>query len=144
MTVEENLMLGAYLPKAKTKRAESLERVYGQFPRLRERRSQLAGTLSGGERQMCAIARGLMAMPRLLMLDEPSLGLAPILVAEIFRTILSLHEQGITVLLVEQNVHRALEIAQRGYVLELGRVAKSGSGPELLADPHMKTAYLGL
>ena len=144
MTVEENLMLGAYLPKAKTKRAESLERVYGQFPRLRERRSQLAGTLSGGERQMCAIARGLMAMPRLLMLDEPSLGLAPILVAEIFRTILSLHEQGITVLLVEQNVHRALEIAQRGYVLELGRVAKSGSGQQLLADPHVKAAYLGL
>jgi len=144
MTVEENLMLGAYLPKAKVRRAESLERVYGQFPRLRERRSQLAGTLSGGERQMCAIARGLMAMPRLLMLDEPSLGLAPILVAEIFRTILSLHEQGITVLLVEQNVHRALEIAQRGYVLELGRVAKTGSGQELLADPHMKTAYLGL
>ncbi|HEY8732632.1 MAG TPA: ABC transporter ATP-binding protein [Candidatus Limnocylindria bacterium] len=144
MTVEENLMLGAYLPKAKAKRSENLERVYGQFPRMRERRHQLAGTLSGGERQMCAIARGLMAMPRLLMLDEPSLGLAPILVGEIFRTILALHDQGITVLLVEQNVHRALEIAQRGYVLELGRVAKSGSGPELLADPHMKTAYLGL
>jgi branched-chain amino acid transport system ATP-binding protein len=144
MTVEENLILGAYLPKAKAKRTESLERVYGQFPRLRERRAQLAGTLSGGERQMCAIARGLMAMPRLLMLDEPSLGLAPILVAEIFRTILALHEQGITVLLVEQNVHRALEIAQRGYVLELGRVAKSGSGADLLADPHMKSAYLGL
>jgi len=144
MTVEENLMLGAYLPKAKAKRAESLERVYGQFPRLRERRSQLAGTLSGGERQMCAIARGLMAVPRLLMLDEPSLGLAPILVGEIFRTILALHEQGITVLLVEQNVHRALEIAQRGYVLELGRVAKSGSGQQLLADPQVKAAYLGL
>lgn len=144
MTVEENLVLGGYLPNAKAKRSENLERVYVQFPRLRERRRQLAGTLSGGERQMCAIARGLMAMPRLLMLDEPSLGLAPILVAEIFRTILTLHEQGITVLLVEQNVHRALEIAQRGYVLELGRVAKTGSGKELLADPHMKTAYLGL
>ena len=144
MTVEENLVLGGYLPNAKAKRSENLERVYVQFPRLRERRRQLAGTLSGGERQMCAIVRGLMAMPRLLMLDEPSLGLAPILVAEIFRTILTLHEQGITVLLVEQNVHRALEIAQRGYVLELGRVAKTGSGKELLADPHMKTAYLGL
>jgi branched-chain amino acid transport system ATP-binding protein len=144
MSVEENLMLGAYLPKAKAKRSESLQRVYGQFPRLRERRDQQAGTLSGGERQMCAIARGLMAMPRLLMLDEPSLGLAPILVADIFRTILTLHEQGITVLLVEQNVHRALEIARRGYVLELGRVVKTGSGQELLADPHMKSAYLGL
>ncbi|HEV2249489.1 MAG TPA: ABC transporter ATP-binding protein [Candidatus Limnocylindria bacterium] len=144
MTVEENLVVGAYLPRAKAKRAENLARVYGQFPRLRERRNQLAGTLSGGERQMCAIARGLMAMPRLLMLDEPSLGLAPILVGEIFRTIRALHDEGITVLLVEQNVHRALEIAQRGYVLELGRVAKSGSGQELLADPHVKTAYLGL
>lgn len=144
LTVEENLVLGAYLPRAKAKRAENLERLYGQFPRLRERRRQLAGTLSGGERQMCAIARGLMAMPRLLMLDEPSLGLAPLLVGEIFRTIMSLRDQGITVLLVEQNVHRALEIAQRGYVLELGRVTKTGTGGELLADPYMRTAYLGL
>jgi len=144
MTVEENLVLGAFLPKAKASRAASLERVYAQFPRMRERRNQLAGTLSGGERQMCAIARGLMGLPRLLMLDEPSLGLAPILVGEVFRTILSLKDQGITVLLVEQNVHRALEIAQRGYVLELGRVTKSGPGRELLGDPYMKTAYLGL
>ena len=144
MTVEENLVLGAFLPKAKASRASSLERVYAQFPRMRERRNQLAGTLSGGERQMCAIARGLMGLPRLLMLDEPSLGLAPILVGEVFRTILSLKDQGITVLLVEQNVHRALEIAQRGYVLELGRVTKSGPGRELLGDPYMKTAYLGL
>ena len=144
MSVEENLVLGAFLPKAKASRAASLERVYAQFPRMRERRNQLAGTLSGGERQMCAIARGLMGLPRLLMLDEPSLGLAPILVGEVFRTILSLKDQGITVLLVEQNVHRALEIAQRGYVLELGRVTKSGPGRELLGDPYMKTAYLGL
>lgn len=144
MTVEENLILGAFLPKAKAARAASFERVYAQFPRLRERRNQLAGTLSGGERQMCAIARGLMGLPRLLMLDEPSLGLSPKLVGEVFRTILSLKDLGITVLLVEQNVHRALEIAQRGYVLELGRVTKSGPGRELLGDPYMKTAYLGL
>lgn len=144
LSVEENLILGAYLPKAKAKRKENLERVFAQFPTLRERRNQLAGTLSGGERQMCAIARGLMSVPRLLMLDEPSLGLSPRLVGEIFQTILGLHELGITVLLVEQNVHRALEIAQRGYVLELGRVANSGSGQQLLADPHVKAAYLGL
>jgi branched-chain amino acid transport system ATP-binding protein len=144
LTVEENLIVGAYLPKAKARRTQSLERVYAQFPRMRERRHQLAGTLSGGERQMCALARGLMGMPRLLMLDEPSLGLAPIFVGEIFRTILTLRDEGITVLLVEQNVHRALEIAQRGYVLDLGRVARSGTGRELLDDPHMKAAYLGL
>ena len=144
LTVEENLIVGAYLPKAKAKRKQSLERVYAQFTRLHERRDQLAGTLSGGERQMCALARGLMSMPRLLMLDEPSLGLAPIFVAEMFRTIVALREEGITVLLVEQNVHRALEIAQRAYVLELGRVARSGTGRELLADPQMKAAYLGL
>jgi branched-chain amino acid transport system ATP-binding protein len=144
LTVEENLIVGAYLPKAKAKRTQSLQRVYTQFPRLRERRDQLAGTLSGGERQMCALARGLMAMPRLLMLDEPSLGLAPMFVAEMFRTILTLREEGITVLLVEQNMHRALEIAQRGYVLELGRVTRNGTGRELLDDPQMKAAYLGL
>ena len=144
MSVEENLILGAYLPKARAQRAASLERVYAQFPRLRERRNQLAGTLSGGERQMCAIARGLMGGPRLLMLDEPSLGLSPKLVGEVFRTILSLKGQGITVLLVEQNIHRALEIAQRAYVLELGRVTKTGIGRELLADQYIKTAYLGL
>ncbi len=144
MSVEENLLLGAFLPRAKAKRSHSLERVYAQFPRLRERRQQMAGTLSGGERQMCAIARGLMALPRLLMLDEPSLGLSPRLVGEVFSTILTLREQDITVLLVEQNVHRALEIAQRGYVLELGRITRSGDGRTLLDDPHMKTAYLGL
>jgi len=144
LSVEENLILGSYLPAAKAKRKENLERVFALFPKLRERRSQLAGTLSGGERPMCAIARGLMSVPRLLMLDEPSLGLSPRLVAEIFETILGLRDLGITVLLVEQSVHRALEIAQRGYVLELGRVAKSGSGQQLLADPHVKAAYLGL
>ncbi len=144
MSVEENLLLGAYLPGAKAKRKENLALMYERFPRLRERRDQLAGTLSGGERQMCAIARGLMGMPRLLMLDEPSLGLSPRLVGEVFQTIVALRGQGITVLLVEQNVHRALEIAQRGYVLELGHVTKTGTGTQLLADPHMKTAYLGL
>ena len=144
LTVEENLIVGAYLPKAKAKRIQNLERMYAQFPRLRERRDQLAGTLSGGERQMCALARGLMAMPRLLMLDEPSLGLAPMFVADMFRTILALRDEGITVLLVEQNVHRALEIAQRGYVLELGHVTRSGTGQELLDDPQMKASFLGL
>jgi branched-chain amino acid transport system ATP-binding protein len=144
LSVEENLILGGYLVKVKAKRRENLERVFAQFPKLRERRNQLAGTLSGGERQMCAIARGLMSTPRLLMLDEPSLGLSPRLVGEIFQTILGLREMGITVLLVEQNVHRALEVAQRGYVLELGRVANSGTGQQLLADPHVKEAYLGL
>ncbi|HEY6959915.1 MAG TPA: ATP-binding cassette domain-containing protein, partial [Candidatus Limnocylindria bacterium] len=133
-----------YLPKAKAKRAATLTEVYGRFPRLKERRHQLAGTLSGGERQMCAIARGLMGLPRLLMLDEPSLGLSPRLVGEVFQTIVSLKDQNITVLLVEQNVNRALEIAQRGYVLELGKVTKSGKGRDLLADPYMKSAYLGL
>ncbi|HEY8825204.1 MAG TPA: ABC transporter ATP-binding protein [Candidatus Limnocylindria bacterium] len=144
LTVEENLIVGAYAKKARQKRAENLERVYRQFPRLRERRQQLAGTLSGGERQMCALARGLMGVPRLLMLDEPSLGLSPRLVSEVFETIVGFRDQGITVLLVEQNVHRGLEIAQRGYILELGRITKTGSGRDLLADPHVKTAYLGL
>ena len=144
MTVEENLILGAFLPNAKAQRASSLDKVYTEFPRLRERRRQLAGTLSGGERQMCAIARGLMGLPRLLMLDEPSLGRAPKLGGEVFRTIHRLKDQGLTGLRVEHNVHRALEIAQRAYVLELGRVTRSGAGRELLRDPYMKTAYLGL
>ena len=144
MTVEENLELGAYHPRARAKRRESLERAYALFPRLKERRNQSAGTLSGGEQQMCAIARGLMALPRLLMLDEPSLGLAPRLVSEVFQTIVRLQREGITVLLVEQNVMRALEIADHGYVLELGRTVLAGTGDSMLANPHVKEAYLGL
>jgi branched-chain amino acid transport system ATP-binding protein len=144
MSVRENLELGAYSPKARVKRADSLERVFGLFPRLRERRNQAAGTLSGGERQMCALGRGLMGLPRLLMLDEPSLGLAPRLVSEMFATLRLLREQGLTVLLVEQNVHQALELADTGYVLETGRLVLSGPSQQLLADPLVRSAYLGV
>jgi branched-chain amino acid transport system ATP-binding protein len=144
MSVRENLELGAYSPKARRQRADSLERVFGLFPRLRERRNQAAGTLSGGERQMCALARGLMGMPRLLMLDEPSLGLAPRLVSDMFDTLRILREQGLTVLLVEQNVHQALELADTGYVLETGRLVLSGPSQELLANPRVRSAYLGV
>ena len=144
MTVRENLELGARTRAARAGRAEMLERVFELFPRLRERREQLAGTLSGGEQQMCAIGRGLMARPRLLMLDEPSLGLAPVLVKAIFEDLGRINGQGITVLLVEQNVLRALHLAHRGYVLENGRMTLSGPRDELLASPHIKQAYLGL
>ena len=144
MSVRENLELGAYLPRAKARRAESLERVFGLFPRLKERRNQAAGTLSGGERQMCALARGLMGLPRLLMLDEPSLGLAPRLVSEMFDSLRVLRQEGLTVLLVEQNVHQALELADVGYVLETGRVVLSGPSGDLLASPLVRSAYLGV
>jgi branched-chain amino acid transport system ATP-binding protein len=144
MSVQENLELGAYSARAKPRRAETLERVYSLFPRLKERRRQAAGTLSGGERQMCALGRGLMGLPRLLMLDEPSLGLAPRLVAEMFETVRLLRQQGMTVLLVEQNVHQALELADAGYVLETGRMVLSGSSRALLADQRVRSAYLGL
>ena len=144
LTVEENLILGAYLPRPKAQRRASLERVYDLFPRLGERRGQAAGTLSGGERQMCALARGLMGLPRLLMLDEPSLGLAPRLVSETFETLRQLRQQGLTVLLVEQNVHQALELADAGYVLETGHVVLSGPSRELLANPQVRSAYLGV
>jgi branched-chain amino acid transport system ATP-binding protein len=144
MSVQENLELGAYLPRAKAQRRSSLERVYDLFPRLKERRFQAAGTLSGGERQMCALARGLMGLPRLLMLDEPSLGLAPRLVWEMFATLGTLRQAGLTVLLVEQNVHQALEFADAGYVLETGRVVLSGACSELLTNPRVRSAYLGV
>ena len=144
MTVRENLELGARTRAARSGRAEMLERVFELFPRLRERREQLAGTLSGGEQQMCAIGRGLMARPRLLMLDEPSLGLAPVLVKAIFEDLGRINGQGITVLLVEQNVLRSLHLAHRGYVLENGRMMLSGPRDELLASGHIKQAYLGL
>ena len=144
MTVLENLELGAYAPHLRRRRLEGLEWVFSLFPRLAERRIQLAGTLSGGEQQMLAIGRGLMSRPRLLMLDEPSLGLAPILVREVFRIIEEINARGVTVLLVEQNVRQALEVAHRGYVLETGRIVQSGAAAELLEDPRIKRAYLGL
>jgi branched-chain amino acid transport system ATP-binding protein len=144
MSVRENLELGAYSPRAKVKRADSLQRVFELFPRLRERRNQAAGTLSGGERQMCALARGLMGLPRLLMLDEPSLGLAPRLVSDMFDTLRVLRDQGLTVLLVEQNVHQALELADTAYVLETGRLVLSGPSQQLLANPLVRSAYLGV
>lgn len=144
LTVLENLELGAYTRQARAAREESLRWVFKLFPRLEERKYQLAGTLSGGEQQMLAIGRGLLSRPKILMLDEPSLGLAPFLVDEVFKTILEINRQGVTILLVEQNVHHALEIASRGYVLETGRIVLSGSGKELLEDPYVKTAYLGL
>ncbi len=144
MSVEENLMLGAYAKRARPERVRSLREVYELFPRLRERRAQLAGTLSGGEQQMTAIGRGLMGRPTVLMLDEPSLGLAPILVDEVFRVIKEIVALGTTVLLVEQNVHRALEAASLASVLESGRVVISGSAADIANDPKVKSAYLGL
>ncbi len=144
MTVRENLELGATPPRARRKRLETLERVYALFPILRERAQQLAGTLSGGEQQMLAIGRGLMALPALLMLDEPSLGLAPIVVKEIFQTIRRINADGVTILLVEQDVMHSLNMSHRGYVLENGSIVLAGGGPELLANQHVKTAYLGI
>jgi len=144
MSVRENLEVGAYSPRARARRAESLERVFGLFPRLKERRNQAAGTLSGGERQMCALARGLMGLPRLLMLDEPSLGLAPRLVSEMFDSLRVLRAEGLTVLLVEQNVHQALELADTGYVLETGRIVLGGPSGDLLDNPSVRRAYLGV
>jgi branched-chain amino acid transport system ATP-binding protein len=144
MTVRDNLLLGAFRPASRPHQAERLARVYSVFPRLAERQQQVAGTLSGGEQQMVAIGRGLMAGPRVLMLDEPSLGLAPIMVEEMFRVIVEINRAGVTVLLVEQNTEHALAIARRGFVLESGRVVLSGTGAELLANERVREAYLGL
>jgi len=144
MTVRENLELGAAGRESRMRRAETLAWVLRLFPRLAERTGQLAGTLSGGEQQMCAIGRGLMARPRLLMLDEPSLGLAPVIVKQIFENLAAINREGTTILLVEQNVGRALGLAHRAYVLESGRIALSGTSADLLASPHVKQAYLGL
>jgi branched-chain amino acid transport system ATP-binding protein len=144
MTVLENLELGAYPSEARPLSRESLRWAFALFPRLEERKRQRAGTLSGGEQQMLAIARALMARPKLLMLDEPSLGLAPLLVGELFRVIEEINRQGVTVLLVEQNVHQALKIAHRAYVIEVGRIVREGPSQDLLADPSIKEAYLGL
>jgi branched-chain amino acid transport system ATP-binding protein len=144
LTVRENLELGAYTRRdGAAGRARDLERVYALFPRLAERERGLAGNLSGGEQQMLAIGRALMARPRLLLLDEPSMGLAPIVVQEIFRTLREINRQGLTIFLVEQNVRQALKIADRGYVLETGRIVLEGSGRELLDEPRVQEAYLG-
>jgi len=144
MSVEENLIMGTLHGEAKTKRFNTMERVYQLFPRLRERKKQLAGTLSGGEQQMLAVGRGLMSLPKLMMFDEPSLGLAPILVQDIFRIIRKINEEGVTVLLVEQNVRQTLPMCHRAYVLENGRVVLEGTGQALLANEHVKEAYLGI
>jgi branched-chain amino acid transport system ATP-binding protein len=144
MTVRENLEMGAYARRARSMHAQTTAEVLKLFPRLAERPHQLAGTLSGGEQQMLAIARGLLSRPKLLILDEPSLGLAPVLVKEVFSVVKRINEEGVTIMLVEQNTHIALSIAARAYVLETGRVVMSGSGAGLLNDARVKEAYLGL
>jgi branched-chain amino acid transport system ATP-binding protein len=144
MTVQENLEIGAYVPKAKAERAHTMELVYGIFPRLADRRKQLAGTMSGGEQQMLAVGRGLMLKPRLLMLDEPSLGLAPVMTDVTFEKIGEIHKMGTAILLVEQNVSRALSLVQRAYVLESGRVIMHGTSEELANNKQVQAAYLGI
>jgi branched-chain amino acid transport system ATP-binding protein len=144
MTVEENLIMGSLSPKAKAKRQQSMKEVYRLFPRLEERRKQQSRTMSGGEQQMCAIGRGLMSLPEILLLDEPSLGLAPILVQEIFHIAQRINEEGVTILLVEQNVKNTLSFCHRAYVMENGRIVLEGTGKELLNNPHVKEAYLGI
>ncbi|MCE5336296.1 MAG: ABC transporter ATP-binding protein [Desulfobacteraceae bacterium] len=144
MTVAENLELGSLKGGAKTQRKQTMEWVFELFPRLRERRKQLAGTMSGGEQQMCAIARGLMSKPKLIMFDEPSLGLSPLLTQEIFRLALKIHKEGITILMVEQNVKQTLGICDRAYVLENGKIVLEGKGKELLENEQVKQAFLGI
>ena len=143
MTVEENLRMGAYILRDQKQIAENLERVYGHFPRLKERRRQLAGTLSGGEQQMLATGRALMTDPKIVLMDEPSMGLSPLLVKEIFAIIQQLHESGITILLVEQNAKMALAVSDRAYVLETGTISMEGPAAELAADDRVRKAYLG-
>jgi len=143
LSVEENLELGSFRRAARAKRAEALERVYAMFPILRERRRQFAGTLSGGQQQMLAIGRAVMAQPRLLLIDEPSLGLAPLVVEQVFETIRKIHAEGLSILLIEQNVTKAFEIAERAYVLDGGRIVGHGKPAELEAQPHIREAYLG-
>jgi len=143
MSVDENLKMGAYQRRDKKSIKEDLQRMYRLFPALAGRRRQLAGSMSGGEQQMCAMARALMARPRLMMVDEMSLGLAPVVVDRLLETMIHIRSQGVTVLLVEQDVHAALSIADRGYVMETGRIVLEGTGPALLADDHVRRAYLG-
>ena len=142
-TITDNLLLGAYLRNDKAGVQADIERMFGIFPRLRERKDQLAGTMSGGEQQMLAMARALMAQPKLLLLDEPSMGLSPIMVDKIFEVVRDVHSMGVTIVLVEQNASRALAIADRGYVMESGIITMSGPGQQLLSDPKVRAAYLG-
>jgi branched-chain amino acid transport system ATP-binding protein len=143
LSVHENLEMGALLPRARGRMQQALQEIYRSFPRLDERRTQLAGTMSGGEQQMLAIARCLMGQPELIMFDEPSLGLAPALVQDLFRTIRAISQRGLTVILVEQNVAASLKLASRAYVLENGRIVSSGTGAALLSDARVRQAYLG-
>lgn len=144
LTVEENLRMGAYLPSERSRLRERLDFVYGLFPRIRERRRQVAGTLSGGEQQMCAIARGLMSGPRLLLLDEPSAGLAPVIVQQVFGLIERIRAEGYTVLIVEQNIKQVLRIVDRAYLLEVGRIKASGTAGELAGNEEIRRAYIGI
>ncbi len=143
MSITENLLMGAYIRSDKAAIAQDIERVFTIFPRLRERKDQLAGTMSGGEQQMLAMGRALVCRPKVLLLDEPSMGLSPIMVDKIFEVVQEVYAQGVTVLLVEQNASRALALANRGYVMESGLISMSGSGKDLLADPKVRAAYLG-
>lgn len=144
MTVLENLELGSLLPEAKARRKDTLDWVFDLFPRLRERQKQLAGTMSGGEQQMCAIARGLMSRPKMMLFDEPSLGLSPLLTQEIFRLAQRIHDEGMTILMVEQNVKQTLALCDRAYVLENGRIVLEGKGTDLLANEKVREAFLGI
>ena len=144
LTVEENLKMGAYMPRARAKFAERLDFVFGLFPRLKERRLQLAGTMSGGEQQMCAIGRALMSDPKLLLLDEPSAGLAPVVVQQVFELVKRIRASGLTVLIVEQNVQQVLKVVDRAYLLEAGTIRASGSAADMLASDTIKQAYLGV
>jgi branched-chain amino acid transport system ATP-binding protein len=144
LSVENNLRIGAYIPAAREKFAERLAFVYDLFPRLKERRTQLAGTLSGGEQQMCAIGRALMSGPKLVLLDEPSMGLAPVIVAQVFELVRKLSREGYTVLIVEQNVRQVLKIVDRAYLLEVGRIKASGASQELAASDEIRKAYMGI
>jgi branched-chain amino acid transport system ATP-binding protein len=144
LTVEENLRMGAFHPAARAKFRERLDFVYDLFPRMKERRSQLAGTMSGGEQQMCSIGRALMSGPKLLLMDEPSAGLAPVIVQQVFALVQRIRAEGYTVLIVEQNIQQVLQVVDRAYLLEVGTIKQSGSAAELLASPEIRRAYLGL
>jgi branched-chain amino acid transport system ATP-binding protein len=144
LTVEDNLRIGAYLPRARRQCAEQLDRVYKLFPRLKDRREQLAGTLSGGEQQMCAIGRALMSNPKLLLMDEPSAGLAPLVVAQVFDLVHRIRAEGLTVLIVEQNVQQVLDVVDRAYLLEVGRIKLAGTSAELKGNDFIRKSYMGL